>query len=195
VVCHLQRINYLADVLGSRSRWTSWSSGQRTCFVFGRFRVQISAWWPVIPIGFRGSAPQGKCQDSILIRARPLPSYRFHFTIHNQPIIRRSNWEVQLNKTMNNITVTVSRFPSVQQYQSSGSHRPRAALLGTGGAQTQTLPQTYFHALTLLIYYKVKLSHYTPWRRLRVRGGIAPTHSRPRHYMGVSGQRHALATL
>jgi hypothetical protein len=23
------------------------------------------------------------------------------------------------------------------------------------------------------------------------RGGIAPTHSRPRHYMGVSGQRHA----
>jgi hypothetical protein len=23
------------------------------------------------------------------------------------------------------------------------------------------------------------------------RGGIAPTHSRPRHWMGVSGQRHA----
>jgi hypothetical protein len=27
------------------------------------------------------------------------------------------------------------------------------------------------------------------------RGGIAPTHSRPRHYMGVSGQRHAPAVL
>jgi hypothetical protein len=27
------------------------------------------------------------------------------------------------------------------------------------------------------------------------RGCIAPTHSRPRHYMGVSGQRHALAAL
>jgi hypothetical protein len=27
------------------------------------------------------------------------------------------------------------------------------------------------------------------------RGGIAPTHSRPRHYMGVSGQRHAPAAL
>jgi hypothetical protein len=27
------------------------------------------------------------------------------------------------------------------------------------------------------------------------RGGIAPTHSRPRHLMGVSGQRHAPATL
>jgi hypothetical protein len=25
------------------------------------------------------------------------------------------------------------------------------------------------------------------------RGGIAPTHSRPRHLMGVSGQRHAPA--
>jgi hypothetical protein len=25
--------------------------------------------------------------------------------------------------------------------------------------------------------------------------GIAPTHSRPRHYMGMSGQRHAPATL
>jgi hypothetical protein len=27
------------------------------------------------------------------------------------------------------------------------------------------------------------------------RGGIAPTHSRPRHYMGVSGQHHAPAAL
>jgi hypothetical protein len=27
------------------------------------------------------------------------------------------------------------------------------------------------------------------------RGGIAPTHSRPRHYMGVSGQRHVPAAL
>jgi hypothetical protein len=27
------------------------------------------------------------------------------------------------------------------------------------------------------------------------RGGIAPTHSRPRHWMGVSGQRHAPASL
>jgi hypothetical protein len=27
------------------------------------------------------------------------------------------------------------------------------------------------------------------------RGGIAPTHSRPRHNMGVSGQRHAPAAL
>jgi hypothetical protein len=27
------------------------------------------------------------------------------------------------------------------------------------------------------------------------RGGIAPTHSRPQHYMGVSGQRHAPAAL
>jgi hypothetical protein len=28
---------------------------------------------------------------------------------------------------------------------------------------------------------KVKKSLYTPWRRLGGRGGIAPTHSRPRH--------------
>jgi hypothetical protein len=28
---------------------------------------------------------------------------------------------------------------------------------------------------------KLKLSHYTPRRRLRGRGNIAPTHSRPRH--------------
>jgi hypothetical protein len=28
---------------------------------------------------------------------------------------------------------------------------------------------------------KVKQSRYTPWRRLGVRGGIASTHSRPRH--------------
>jgi hypothetical protein len=27
------------------------------------------------------------------------------------------------------------------------------------------------------------------------RGGIAPTHSRPRNYMGVSGQHHAPAAL
>jgi hypothetical protein len=27
------------------------------------------------------------------------------------------------------------------------------------------------------------------------RGGIAPTHSRPRHQMGVSGQRHAPTAL
>jgi hypothetical protein len=27
------------------------------------------------------------------------------------------------------------------------------------------------------------------------RGGIAPTHSRPRHYVGVSGQNHAPAAL
>jgi hypothetical protein len=30
---------------------------------------------------------------------------------------------------------------------------------------------------------------------LGVRGDIAPTHSYPRHYMGVSGQRHAPAVL
>jgi hypothetical protein len=30
---------------------------------------------------------------------------------------------------------------------------------------------------------------------LRVRGGIDPTNSRPRHYLGVSGQRHAPAAL
>jgi hypothetical protein len=28
-----------------------------------------------------------------------------------------------------------------------------------------------------------------------VRGGIAPFHIQPRHYMGVSGQRHAPAAL
>jgi hypothetical protein len=28
---------------------------------------------------------------------------------------------------------------------------------------------------------KVKQSLYTPWRRLGVKGGIAPIHSRPRH--------------
>jgi len=27
------------------------------------------------------------------------------------------------------------------------------------------------------------------------RGGVAPTHSRPRHWMGVSDQRHAPAAL
>jgi hypothetical protein len=42
---------------------------------------------------------------------------------------------------------------------------------------------------------KVKQSRYTPWRRLGGRRGIAPTHSRPRHLMGVSGQRHAPAAL
>jgi hypothetical protein len=42
---------------------------------------------------------------------------------------------------------------------------------------------------------KAKKSRYTPWWRLEGRGGIAPTHSWPRHYMGVSGQRHALAPL
>jgi hypothetical protein len=30
---------------------------------------------------------------------------------------------------------------------------------------------------------------------LEGRGAIAPTHSRPRHYMGVSGQLHEPATL
>jgi hypothetical protein len=30
---------------------------------------------------------------------------------------------------------------------------------------------------------------------LEGRGGIDPTHFRPRHYMGVSGQRHASAAL
>jgi hypothetical protein len=32
-------------------------------------------------------------------------------------------------------------------------------------------------------------------KALAGRGGIAPTHSRPRQYMGVSGQRHASAAL
>jgi hypothetical protein len=41
---------------------------------------------------------------------------------------------------------------------------------------------------------KEKQSRYTPRRRLG-RGGIAPTHSRPRHQMGVSGQLHAPAAL
>jgi hypothetical protein len=34
-----------------------------------------------------------------------------------------------------------------------------------------------------------------PWRALGRRGDIAPTHSRPRHKMGVSGQCHAPAAL
>jgi hypothetical protein len=41
---------------------------------------------------------------------------------------------------------------------------------------------------------KVKVSRYTPWRCLGG-GGISTTHSRPRHYMGVSGQYHAPAAL
>jgi hypothetical protein len=46
-----------------------------------------------------------------------------------------------------------------------------------------------------LLKHLGKLSHYTPWRRLGGGGGFAPTHSCLRHYMGVSGQRHALAAL
>jgi hypothetical protein len=37
---------------------------------------------------------------------------------------------------------------------------------------------------------KVKQSHNTEWT-----GRIAPTHSRPQHCMGVSGQHHIPATL
>jgi hypothetical protein len=42
---------------------------------------------------------------------------------------------------------------------------------------------------------KIKLSHHKSMEALGGRGGIAPTHSRPRHYMWVSGQRHAQAAL
>jgi hypothetical protein len=42
---------------------------------------------------------------------------------------------------------------------------------------------------------KVKLSRYTPWWRLGGSGGVAPTHSEPRHQMGVSGQHDAPAAL
>jgi hypothetical protein len=45
-----------------------------------------------------------------------------------------------------------------------------------------------------VIRKNVKQSHNTPWSRWG-RGGIAPTHSWLRHYMGVSGQRHAPAAL
>jgi hypothetical protein len=50
------------------------------------------------------------------------------------------------------------------------------------------------HTKPINTKYKVKQSHYTPWSRFGGRG-IAPTHSRLRHYMGVSGQRHAPAAL
>jgi hypothetical protein len=42
---------------------------------------------------------------------------------------------------------------------------------------------------------KLKLSHYTPRRRRLGEGGIAPTHSRPRHQMGVIGQRYTPVAL
>jgi hypothetical protein len=35
--------------------------------------------------------------------------------------------------------------------------------------------------VVVVVVVVVKQSRYTPWRRLRGRGGIAPTHSRPRH--------------
>jgi hypothetical protein len=44
-------------------------------------------------------------------------------------------------------------------------------------------------------FKKLKLSHYTPRKRSVGREGIAPTHSRPRHYTGVSGQRRTPAAL
>jgi hypothetical protein len=41
------------------------------------------------------------------------------------------------------------------------------------------------------IFYKAKAVPLHAMKALGGRGGITPTHSWPRHYMGLSGQRHA----
>jgi hypothetical protein len=50
-----------------------------------------------------------------------------------------------------------------------------------------------FRKITLIC--EVNQSGYTPWRSLGGRVDIAPTHSRPWHQMGLSGQCHAPARL
>jgi hypothetical protein len=48
------------------------------------------------------------------------------------------------------------------------------------------------------VFYLTKKAKAVPLQATKVlgwRGGIAPTHSRPRHLMGVSGQRHDPAAL
>jgi hypothetical protein len=47
----------------------------------------------------------------------------------------------------------------------------------------------------MTLHIKLNMSYYAPRRSLGGRRGIAPTHSRRRHWMGVSGQRHAPAAL
>lgn len=42
---------------------------------------------------------------------------------------------------------------------------------------------------------KVKLSLYAQWRHSRRTEGVGPTHSSPRHQMGVSGESHAPAVF
>jgi hypothetical protein len=54
----------------------------------------------------------------------------------------------------------------------------------------------YIHACVCeYCEHKAKAVPLHDTQALRGRGAIAPTHSRPRHYMGVSGQRDAPAAL
>jgi hypothetical protein len=52
-------------------------------------------------------------------------------------------------------------------------------------------PQRDYKVLEVVKYSSPATRREGAWGR----GGIAPTHSRPRHYMGVSGQRHTPAAL
>jgi hypothetical protein len=61
------------------------------------------------------------------------------------------------------------------------------------GIFSLTLYYTILCSLHIKVKGKAVPLHAT--EALGGRGGIAPTHSRPRHWMGVSGQRHAPAVL
>jgi hypothetical protein len=56
-------------------------------------------------------------------------------------------------------------------------------------------PESEMMMMMIDTYQKLKLSHYTPRRRLGLVGDIAPTLSRPRYQMRESGQCQAPAAL
>jgi predicted protein tyrosine phosphatase len=74
-------------------------------------------------------------------------------------------------------------------------------LIPTSDGSPLSRVQMQFANIILIRYVKVKQSlkaKFVPLHAMKAlawRGGIASTHCRPRHYMGVSRQRHAPAAL
>lgn len=58
-------------------RETEWSSGWRSCFVFGRYRVQISVRGPAISTEVHGFPQSLQTNTRLVSKIRPFPSKSF----------------------------------------------------------------------------------------------------------------------
>jgi hypothetical protein len=99
------------------------------------------------------------------------------------------------NNSIRESVICLKPVADLQDLGRCGRKPLLSGISGFYGWRVRRLQPSKYGAVLLRGKKKVKQSHNTHMEAQEGRGCTAPTHSRPRHKMEVSGQRHAPAAL